>query len=149
MSRAPARVDHRRGEPYLRLALALGMVSIGVLHFTHAQRFVPAMPPWIWPSHHLFLAHLCGVFEIAGGVGLLLPAAMPWGTVRRAAAFGLLALYVAVFPANIHMALHPEAFPDVPSMGLWVRLPFQLLFLAWAYRYTRPVPVTPSDAPPR
>lgn len=126
-----------RGEPYLRVALAVGMVGIGIAHFTHAQRFVPAMPPWLWPSQHLFLVHLSGVFEIAGGVGLLLPEREPWGRLRRATAFGLMALYVAVFPANVHMALTPEAFPQVPPWGLWARLPFQVMFLAWAFRYTR------------
>ena len=138
-----------RGEPYLRYALAIGMLGIGVAHFTHAARFVPAMPPWLWPSHHLFLVHLSGVFEIAGGLGLLLPAIAPWANVRRAAAFGLMALYVAVFPANVQMALTPEAFPQAPAWALWARLPFQLLFLAWAWRYTRPVPLTSAAAPPR
>jgi methyltransferase (TIGR00027 family) len=116
------------------------MLAIGVAHFTHAERFLPAMPPWLWPSQHLFLIHLSGVFEIAGGLGLLAPATAPWGQLRRAAAWGLLALYVAVFPANIHMAVHPELFPDLAPWALWARLPFQLVFLAWAFRYTRAQP---------
>lgn len=140
MNALPQRIqsdDPRRGEPTLRLALAIGMVGIGLAHFTHAHRFVPAMPPWLWPSHHLFLVHLSGAFEIAGGLGLLLPVRARWGSLRRAAAIGLMALYVAVYPANVQMALTPEAFPQVPPWGLWARLPFQLVFLAWAWRYAR------------
>ena len=62
--------------------------------------FVRAMPPYLpW---HLGLVYLSGVFEVAGGIGLLVP------RVRVAAAWGLIALYVAVFPANVHMALHAD-----------------------------------------
>jgi uncharacterized membrane protein len=59
--------------------------------------------------------------------------------VRRAAAWGLIALYIAVFPANIHMAIHQTPFKgEVYPIAGWVRLPFQLVFIAWAYWYTRP-----------
>jgi len=45
---------------------------------------------------------------------------------------------VAMFPANLHMALHPEEFPDLTSFALYARLPIQALFIAWAYWATRP-----------
>jgi uncharacterized membrane protein len=45
-------------------------------------------------------------------------------------------LLVAVFPANVHMALNPQLFPDIPPVALWLRLPFQAVFIAWAYWFT-------------
>jgi uncharacterized membrane protein len=75
---------------------------------------------------------ISGVFEILGGVALLIPRS------QVAAAWGLIALLVAVFPANVHMALHADAYPEIPAALLWARLPFQAVFIAWAYWYTRP-----------
>ncbi|WP_394847650.1 hypothetical protein LZC95_09325 [Pendulispora brunnea] len=71
-----------------------------------------------------------GFFEIAGGVGLLLP------VTQRLAAWGLIALYVAVFPANVNMAVNRISLDPkrpIPTYLLWQRLPFQLLFIAWAW----------------
>jgi len=69
---------------------------------------------------------ISGVAEIAGGIGILIPSA------RRMAGWGLLALLVAVFPANIYMAAYPERF-GIPAWILWVRLPFQVVFFAWVW----------------
>lgn len=110
----------------VRWASALSFVAVGVLHFTHDHVFVLLMPPYLpW---HLELVWLSGVFEILGGVGLLVPAT------RRFAAWGLLALLVAVFPANVHMAmagveLPVEGLPQSDA-GRWLRLPFQLVIAA-------------------
>ena len=52
--------------------------------------------------------------------------------------WGLVVLLLAIFPANVHMALSPELFPDTSAFALYVRLPFQALFIAWAYWATRP-----------
>lgn len=107
------------------------MVAIGAAHFISAGEFVRVMPPWVpW---HLAMVYVSGVFEIAGGVGLLLT------RTRAAAGWGLIALYVAVFPANLHMALNeiPLGAEPVPSWVLWARLPFQLVFIAWAYWVSR------------
>ena len=56
---------------------------------------------------------------------------------RRFAGWGLIALLVAVFPANLHMALHPDQYPDIPPAALWGRLPIQAVLIAWAYWFTR------------
>jgi uncharacterized membrane protein len=98
----------------------------GALHFTHTRFYTRIMPPYL-PAHRE-LVYASGVAEIAGGAALL--ASSP--TVRRAGMWWLLATLLAVFPANVHMALHPEDFPDVPGgrRALYARLPFQAVF-AW------------------
>lgn len=123
--------DARRFEPGLRFLLSGLMVGVGILHFASPAFFVELMPRAIPVGLHVPLVWLSGVFEILGGLGLF-----PERT-RRLSAFGLMALYVAVFPANVRMALDPAHF-HVPAWAAYARLPFQLLFLAWAYRYTRP-----------
>src|SRR5271168_1753305 len=85
-------------KPALRTLLAAGMMAIGVLHFANPAPFVHIVPAWL-PAP-LALVYISGFFEFLGGAGLLVP------RVRRAAAWGLVALYVAVFPANLNMALH-------------------------------------------
>ncbi|TNE85594.1 MAG: DoxX family membrane protein [Deltaproteobacteria bacterium] len=105
----------------LRWFTAATFVLVGVLHFTHADTFVRMMPPYLpW---HLELVWLSGVFEILGGVGLLVPFS------RRFATFGLLALLVAVFPANVHMAMNEVYLDGLPQspVALWLRLPYQLV----------------------
>lgn len=89
-----------------------------------------AMPPYL-PCHAL-LVYLSGFCAIALGIALLVP------RFTRGAARGLIALAIAVFPANIHMALHPELFPQFSPAALWMRLPLQAVIIAWAYWYTRP-----------
>src|SRR5215208_5943665 len=68
----------------------------------------------------------------------IMPPYLPWRSVP--AAWGLIALLVAVFPANVHMATHAEMYPEVSPAVLWARLPLQGVFLAWAYWYTRTSP---------
>jgi uncharacterized membrane protein len=119
--------------PVLKIALkwllALLFIAAGVRHFTHPDFYVKIMPPYLpW---HYELVLISGAFEIIGGVALLVP------RLQVAAAWGLIALLVAVFPANVHMALHAEAYPEIPAVLLWARLPFQAVFIAWAYWYTR------------
>jgi uncharacterized membrane protein len=115
----------------LRWVLTVIMVAQGINHFVSADAHVAMMPAELpWP---LALVYISGVAEIAGGLGLILP------QTRRAAAWGLVLLLLAVFPANINMAVNdiPLAGRDLPAWALWARLPFQLVFLAWAYWYTR------------
>jgi uncharacterized membrane protein len=81
----------------------------------------------------LALVYLSGVAEVAGGVGLLVP------TLQRAAAWGLIALFAAVFPANVNMAVNGIGFGKKPTPPwiLWGRLPLQAVLIGWAYLYTR------------
>jgi uncharacterized membrane protein len=120
-----------RGEPYLRWLLGLGMVAVGAMHFINAADFAGIVPAAL-PAPFL-LVYISGVAEICGGIGLQLPAT------RRLAAWGLIALYVAVFPANVNMAVNHLKLgsQDVPTAFLWLRLPLQLVLIAWAWRYTR------------
>jgi uncharacterized membrane protein len=100
------------------------MIGIGIVHFVVPGPFVSIVPAALPAPYVLVL--VSGFFEILGGVGLLMPRA------RRAASYGLVLLYLAVFPANIHMALHPELGRGIPEWSLWARLPLQFVFIAWA-----------------
>jgi uncharacterized membrane protein len=118
----------------LRWLLTFGMVGAGLNHFVDPATYEAIMPAAL-PAP-TFLVYASGVAEIAGGLGLILPATRRW------AAWGLVALLLAVFPANINMAVNdlPLGGRDVPTWALWARLPLQLGFLAWAFWYTRPAP---------
>jgi uncharacterized membrane protein len=98
----------------------------GVLHFARPHWYEAIMPDYL-PAHRE-LVYASGAAEIAGGLGTLHP------RTRRAASWWSVATLVAVFPANVHMALHPERYPDVPggAAALYARLPLQALFVAWA-----------------
>jgi uncharacterized membrane protein len=114
-----------------RLILAVSMVAVGALHFVRPSGFVKIVPSFL-PAP-LLLVHLSGFVEVAAGLGLLVR------RVHRAAAWVLVALYVAVFPANINMAvndLQPEQ-GHIPAALLWLRLPFQAVFIAWAWWLSR------------
>ncbi|HVE16368.1 MAG TPA: DoxX family membrane protein [Chthoniobacterales bacterium] len=110
---------------FLRIALAVFFIAAGVNHFRVPEMYLGIMPPMLpWPRE---LVWISGVAEIAGGIGVLIPA------LRRAAAWGLIALLVAVFPANIYAALHGMVINghDVPAWTLWARLPLQFVFIGW------------------
>jgi uncharacterized membrane protein len=104
-------------------------VVAGANHLLNPAFYVSIMPPYMpW---HLALVYVSGVAEIVLGALLV---SRRWVV---AAAWGLIALLVAVLPANIHMAMHPEQYPTLPALGLWLRLPVQGVLIAWAYWYTR------------
>ena len=112
--------------------MAAFYVLAGVNHFRVPEFYVAIMPPYLpW---HLELVYLSGVAEILCGAGLLIP------RTRVLAAWATIALLLAIYPANIHVALN-----DVPMAGRseglgiwnWVRLPFQFVLIAWAWWYTR------------
>ena len=108
--------------------LGLLFIVAGANHFRDPKFYVPMMPPYLpW---HRELIYLSGACEIVLGGLLLVPRYSPY------AAWGLIALLVAVFPANLHMALHPADFPKFSETGLWLRLPVQGLLIAWAYWFT-------------
>lgn len=115
----------------LKYLLAASFVLSGLNHFISTDFYLKIMPPYLpW---HLPLVYLSGVVEIALGVLLLVP------TLTRVAAWGLIALLVAVFPANIHMALNHELYPAYSVTALWLRLPLQIVLMVCVYWYTAPV----------
>ena len=122
----------------LRWILAVVMVAAGVNHFISPAPYV-AMMPSVLPAP-LTLVYISGIAEIAGGLGLI-----PRAT-RKLAAWGLIALFVAVLPANINMAINelPLGTQTVPTWALWARLPLQIVLIAWAYWFTRDAGNKPS-----
>jgi uncharacterized membrane protein len=112
-----------------RYLLGVLFVLAGVNHFVNTGFYVGIMPPYLpW---HLELVYVSGVAEATLGLLLLIRRWAAW------AGWGLIALLVAVFPANVHMAMHPDLYPSLSALGLWLRLPVQGLLIAWAYWYTR------------
>jgi uncharacterized membrane protein len=97
----------------------------GIAHFTSTDFFVAIMPPYL--GYHREIVYISGVLEILGAIGILIPALRQW------AGNGLLLLVLCVTPANIHMWMHPELFPDVSGVFLNIRLVVQvaLLMLIW------------------
>jgi uncharacterized membrane protein len=113
-----------------RLLMGTLYLFTGALHFVATRRYIAIMPPYL-PAHRE-LVLLTGALEIAGGLGILTPDP----TIQRTAAWGLIALLIAVMPANIHMATNHESFPSMPQWALWARLPLQLPLIYWAWLYT-------------
>ncbi len=96
-------------------------VAAGLNHFRDPQLYRSIMPPYLpWPME---LIAISGLAEVLGGLGLLIPG------LRKAAAWGLIALLIAVFPANVEMLF--RGFRGLPTWLLWARLPFQAVFVAW------------------
>ena len=114
----------------LRVLLAIFMIVAGTLHWVTPDPFVKIVPSFL--PYPLALVYISGVFEILGGIGLLVP------PVSQAAAWGLIALFIAVFPANINMAVNQIQMDGIPDSDLlrWGRLPFQSVLIVWAWWYT-------------
>jgi uncharacterized membrane protein len=100
-------------------------IFAGVMHFVIPKTYKRIVPPYL-PAPDL-VVYASGVAEAAGGLGLMIPSK------RRRAGWLLIATMLAVFPANLHMALNPEDFQEVPggAAALWARLPFQIVFIRW------------------
>ncbi len=113
-----------------RFPLAALFIAAGVNHFLMPRAYRAIVPPRLAGSAERIVA-VSGVAEIAGGVGVLVPAT------RRLAGVGLVALLAAVFPANLYMARTPERFRRFPRWALLARLPLQPLMMVWAWRATR------------
>ncbi len=123
------------------LLLAALFVGAGAMHFIIPGAYVRIVPPF-FPAPGVVVA-ASGVAEILGGIGVLIP------VTRRAAAWGLVALLVCVFPANIYVAA-----AHIPFMGIagqswlqWLRLPLQVPLIFWAWRYTRRRPEQEGGTP--
>ena len=113
----------------MKWPFALLFITAGVLHLVRPGFFVSIMPPYLpWPVE---LVYISGVCEIGLGIMLLIPRFTPL------AGWGLIALLIAVFPANVHMALYTDQYPQFAPSGIGLRLPVQAVFIAWAYWYTQ------------
>jgi len=119
-----------RIKTFFLILLSVFFTYAGIDHLVSPDFYVSIMPPWI--PGHLELVYLSGVFEVMGGVGVLIP------RFRAMAGTGLVALLIAVYPANLHMAFNPHLFPDIPVAALYLRLALQFLAFYWAYTVTRP-----------
>jgi len=109
--------------------LAIFMIGAGTMHFVKPDFYLKIMPPYLpW---HRELVYLSGVFEAALGLLLLVP------RYSRLAAWGVIALLIAVFPANIYLFQHQDLLPASPLIHL-LRLPLQAVFILWAFWHTRP-----------
>ena len=115
--------------PILLFGLSFFMVLAGLNHFFDPEFYLEMMPDYL--PLHKELVVVSGLAEIALGIALI-----PKAT-RRVAAWGCIVLFISVFPANVNMAINPENFNQVPQWMLYARLPFQFVFLYWAYRFTR------------
>ena len=113
-----------------RLPLALFFVAAGIMHFVKPRAYEATVPDAL--PRHREIVYISGVAEIAGALALLDRRTAPW------AGWWLIALLVAVFPANVNMAVNAERFPAVPEALLWLRLPLQPLLIAWVWRASAP-----------
>ena len=111
----------------LRRLFGYFFIFAGVMHFARPKWYLAIMPDYL-PAHEE-LVYASGVAEIAGGVGTLIPAT------RKAGSWWSIATLLAVFPANLHMALNPDRYKRVPGgkLGLYARLPVQAVFILWAW----------------
>ncbi|SMF81168.1 DoxX family protein [Pseudobacteriovorax antillogorgiicola] len=110
---------------FFRILLGVLFVFGGIMHFVNPEFYLAMMPDYL-PLHQ-FLVDLSGVIEIILG----LMAIFAWRP--KLTGIALILLLIAVFPANIHVALNPELMPDADPVMLLVRLPFQALFMIWTY----------------
>ena len=114
----------------LKYLLALFYIGAGVNHFVNPGFYLNIMPPYLpW---HLELVYLSGIIEIVLGIMVLIP------RFTSISGWGIIALLIAVFPANLHMALNPHLYPNIKPILLYIRLPLQGVFMYWAYWATRP-----------
>lgn len=108
------------------ILIAVGFVAAGVLHFVRPGLYVRIIPPFL--PYPLALVYISGIAEIVGGIGVLAPSLRPWAGIT------LVALLIAVFPANLYMALSPvRAGMGIAPVWLWLRLPIQVVLIAWVW----------------
>ncbi len=116
----------------LLYVLVIFYLLAGTNHFIQPDVYMPMMPPYL-PWHRM-LIYVSGMAEIGLGLAMLVP------SLRPIAAWGLILMLIAIFPANLHIALHDvPLFGNTQGFGVWnwVRLPFQVVLIAWAWWYTR------------
>lgn len=118
-----------RTKSAFKYVLAAFLAGAGTMHFVRPRTYLMIMPPYV--PFHLELVYLSGFLEIALGALLLVR------SFSTLAAWAIIVLLIAVFPANIYLYQHQELLPAPPLLHL-LRLPLQSLFVLWAYWYTRP-----------
>lgn len=118
--------------------LAVVFTAAGTLHFLRPAMYEEIMPEYVPAHHELVLAS--GAAEIAGAMMVVFP------RTRRIGGLWLAATLVAVFPANVNMALNPDRYESLSPALLWARLPLQGLLIWWALRATRPAPAAAGAA---
>ncbi|MEI7701085.1 MAG: DoxX family protein [Planctomycetia bacterium] len=114
--------------------LAIFMTVAGIMHFANPAFFLKIMPPYL--PLHKELVLVSGIFEVLLGVLLLVPQS------SRLAAWGIVALLIVVFPANLYVFQHQDILPAPPIIHL-LRLPLQGVFVLWAFWHTRPAKKSP------
>jgi len=112
-----------------RILLGAFFLAAGLLHFLRPKPYVAIVPDAL--PRKLELVYVSGVAELAGAAGVL-----PERT-RRAAGWWLIATLVAVFPANVNMAVNADRYRSIPQWTLWARLPVQGLLIAWVWHATQ------------
>ncbi len=120
-----------KNKEFLRGILAISMVLAGLLHFIVPEPFVTIVPDFL--PYPLALVCASGFLEILLGIGLLIP------RFSKLSAWGLIALFIAVYPANLYMAINQIRFDGIPDSPWFqaIRLPFQFVLMAWAWWYTK------------
>ena len=116
------------------VAMSIFYIWAGIQHFIDPAWFVQIMPPYL-PFHYKAV-YLSGIFEILFGLMLLMP------MTRYLAAWGLILLLIAVYPANIYLAFNetPQKALEISAFAAsWVRLPIQFIFLGLAYWHSRDI----------
>ncbi|HEX8736928.1 MAG TPA: DoxX family membrane protein [Pyrinomonadaceae bacterium] len=118
----------KSGESNARVATGMVFIFTGATHFLMTDKYLEMMPPFI-PAP-LLMVYVSGFFEILGGLGLIVP------LTKRLAGFGLIALLIAVFPANIYVALNNVQLGGFMSESIyqWLRLPLQFVLIGWIFR---------------
>ena len=109
-----------------RALLGAAFLTTGTLHFVRPRTFEAIVPNYL-PAHRE-LVYASGVAELVGGAGVL------HARTRRHAGWWLIATLVAIFPANVEMAVHAERFRQFPPAALWARLPLQAALIAWVWK---------------
>ena len=111
----------------MKIVFALIFIAAGIGHFLNPSLFIKIMPAPV--PYKPELVAISGILEIIFGTMLLSPLTSSLG------AWGLMALLLAVFPANINLALNPGLTPGFPGWLHWLRLPLQPVLIWWAYQY--------------
>jgi uncharacterized membrane protein len=117
------------------VVMAIFYILAGINHFVHPAMYIAIVPPYLPSPSGLVL--ISGVAEILGGIGVLIPDGLVFKRTRAFSAWGIVLMLIAFLLVHINMCLHPNQFPAVPLLVIWLRLPLQIPLIAWAWYYTR------------